>query len=65
MSVGPLRGNRYIGRFKYYRGDSWKDLGTHDLQWDGTQFVGAVQFDFPSWGSADLVWRPWKAVEAA
>jgi hypothetical protein len=58
ISVGPLRGTWFVGRFKYHRGDSSKDHGTHDLTWNGSEFVGSAQFDYPLWGSADLVWRP-------
>ena len=55
---GFISGNLYIGRFKYHRGDSWMDCGTHELTWNGHEFRGRVQFDKPSWGSADIVWRP-------
>jgi hypothetical protein len=58
ISVGPLRGSQFVGRFKYFRGDSPKDLGTHELSWTGAEFVGSVRFDQPGWQSADIVWRP-------
>ena len=42
ISVGPLRGLQFIGNFKCYRGSSSRDRGTHDLLWNGTEFVGAA-----------------------
>jgi hypothetical protein len=58
ISVGPLRGLQFIGSFKCYRGSSSRDRGTHDLSWNGTEFVGGARFDDAGWGSDDIVWRP-------
>lgn len=55
---GFLRSDKYIGRFKYHRGDAPTDCGSHELIWNGLEFRGRVQFDEPSWWSSDLVWRP-------
>jgi len=58
ISIGFLRGGRYIGRFKYHRGWSPTDTGTHDLIWDGHEFAGGIRFDNGFWGCEDLIWRP-------
>ena len=57
VGVGLLSGVRFNARFKYHRGNSNTDLGTHDLTWNGREFVGSVQFDYPGWNSDDIVWR--------
>lgn len=58
VSIGFLRGDRYVGRFKYHRGWSPTDTGTHDLIWDGCEFTGGVRYDNGFWGCEDLIWRP-------
>jgi len=58
VSIGFLRGNRYVGRFKYHRGWDPTDTGTHDLIWDGHEFTGDVRYDNGFWGCEDLIWRP-------
>lgn len=58
VSTGKLRQGVYVGRFKYHRGETPKDTGTHELSWNGSEFRGLVRFDHPGWGSNDLVWRP-------
>ena len=57
-SSGKLRAGVYVGRFKYHRGETPKDTGTHELTWNGREFRGSVRFDHAAWGSNDLVWRP-------
>jgi hypothetical protein len=59
-----LRDVRFIGSFRYHRGISDRDRGTHDLTWNGSEFVGSVQFDYPGWNSDDIVWRPEAYVRA-
>jgi len=58
ISAGSLSGVQFVGRFRYHRGISDRDHGTHDLTWNGTEFVGSVRFDYPGWSSGDIVWRP-------
>jgi hypothetical protein len=60
-SIGPLRGLHFVGSFKYYRGESAKDVGTHELSWNGREFVGGLQFDHAPWACSNLIWRPEKA----
>jgi hypothetical protein len=55
---GFIRDGRYVGRFKYRRGSTWTDMGTHELDWTGEEFRGGVQFDKPSWRSRGMIWRP-------
>ena len=57
---GFIENEKYIGRFKYFRGDTVDDTGTHELKWTGIEFIGSVIFDNGVWGSDDLIWRPVK-----
>lgn len=56
-SQGTLSDNRYLGRFKFDRGDNPKDGGVHDMRWDGHQFIGSVRFDDRNGTTDALAWR--------
>lgn len=58
FSTGFLLQNRYVGRFKYLRGSSPSNVGTHELQWTGSQFEGKAQPDSQKWINESLIWRP-------
>ncbi|HEX6747102.1 MAG TPA: toll/interleukin-1 receptor domain-containing protein [Longimicrobium sp.] len=57
-SVGILDQNRYTGRFKYSRGGSPEDVGSHDFVWNGREFVGSAKLDSGRWYVDNLIWRP-------
>lgn len=57
-SVGILDRNRFVGRFKYDRGSTPRDLGMHDFIWDGNEFLGSAKIDSGGWFAENLVWRP-------
>lgn len=57
-SCGVLQNGRYVGRFKYPRGNTPEDLGIHDFVWTGSEFVGSAKLDSGRWFAEDLIWRP-------
>lgn len=57
-SFGVLQSGRYVGRFKYPRGNTAEDLGIHDFVWNGSEFVGSAKLDSGRWFAEDLIWRP-------
>lgn len=57
VGTGLLTGNRYVGRFKYHRGDSPYDVGAHDFVWNGKEFSGSAKIDSGRWDSDGLLWR--------
>jgi hypothetical protein len=48
-SFGIMERNRYLGRFKFMRGNSPNDLGIHDFTWDGKEFLGSAKLDSGRW----------------
>lgn len=62
-SFGIVERNRYVGRFKFHRGNSPHDLGIHDFVWNGKEFIGSAKIDSGRWFSEGLVWRPVVNVE--
>ncbi|MFQ5551738.1 MAG: toll/interleukin-1 receptor domain-containing protein [Gemmatimonadales bacterium] len=57
-STGYIAEGRYVGRFKYHRGLSPNDVGTHEFIWTGVEFVGRAVPDSEKWENETLVWRP-------
>jgi TIR domain len=57
-SVGIFDQNRYTGRYKYSRGGSPDDVGSHDFVWNGREFVGSAKLDSGRWYVDNLIWRP-------
>jgi hypothetical protein len=57
-SIGILNEGRFVGRFKYSRGSTAKDVGLPDLTWNGSEFRGSAKIDSGGWNVEGLVWRP-------
>jgi hypothetical protein len=57
-SFGIIDQHRFVGRFKYMRGNSPDELGLHDFLWNGKEFVGSAKLDSGKWFAENLIWRP-------
>ena len=62
-SIGIIENNRYVGRFKFHRGNSAHDLGIHDFVWNGNEFIGSAKIDSGRWFNERLVWKPIGSVD--
>jgi TIR domain len=57
-SYGIVEQNRYVGRFRFFRGNSPHDLGIHDFTFNGQEFTGSAKLDSGKWFAEGLIWRP-------